>query len=59
MPDTNTLDKLCAVLGVPVAYLFCDDDGLAELISLYPQLQEESQVYLVNTAQQQAQDDEP
>ena len=58
MPDTNTLDKLCGVLGVPVAYLFCDDDGLAELISLYPHLQEKSQTYLVNTAQQEAEKDQ-
>jgi transcriptional regulator with XRE-family HTH domain len=38
LPDINTVSKICAVLGVPVAYLYCEDDGLAELVAVYEKL---------------------
>jgi transcriptional regulator with XRE-family HTH domain len=31
-PDYQTLQRIAEVLGVPVAYFYCDDDALAELI---------------------------
>lgn len=31
-PDYQTLRRIAEVLGVPVAYFYCDDDALAELI---------------------------
>ena len=34
-PDFGTATALARVLAVPVAYLYCDDDLLAELIALY------------------------
>lgn len=38
LPDINTVSKICGVLGVPVAYLYCEDDGLAELVAVYEKL---------------------
>lgn len=35
VPDFSTASRLADVLGVPVTYLFADDDELAELILLY------------------------
>lgn len=37
-PDPNMTEKLCEVLGVPVAYLYCEDDDLANLVAAYPRL---------------------
>ena len=34
-PDFGTTKALAKVLGVPTAYLYCEDEGLAELIVLY------------------------
>ncbi len=31
-PDYQTMQRLAKVLGVPVAYFYCDDDLLAELL---------------------------
>ncbi|XYG99724.1 helix-turn-helix transcriptional regulator [Marinomonas sp. PE14-40] len=42
LPDINTVGKICNVLGVPVAYLYCEDDELAELISVYDKLSEQA-----------------
>lgn len=41
-PDLKTIERLCAVLRVPVAFLYCDDDSLAEIIASYPSLPGES-----------------
>lgn len=38
MPDFLTLERLAAVLGVPVPYFFARDDRMAELILLYGSL---------------------
>jgi len=37
-PDQTTIARLCEVLKVPVAYLYCDDDDLAQVIASYPTL---------------------
>jgi transcriptional regulator with XRE-family HTH domain len=34
-PDFGTTKALAKVLGVPTAYLYCEDDSLAELITTY------------------------
>ena len=34
-PDFGTSKTLAKVLGVPTAYLYCDDEALAELICIY------------------------
>lgn len=37
-PDFITARNLAKVLGVPPAYLYTDDDGLADLIAMYGRL---------------------
>jgi len=37
-PDTQTIERLCEVLNLPVAYLYCDDDDLARVIANYSHL---------------------
>lgn len=39
-PSTNTAAQIAEALGVPVAYLYCLDDDLAELILSFTQLKE-------------------
>lgn len=39
MPDINTAARFAALLDVPLAYLFCDDLDLAEMLLLAHQLQ--------------------
>lgn len=36
-PDLQTLQRLAAVLGLPVAYFYAEDDELARLIREYQQ----------------------
>lgn len=37
-PDAQTIERLCEVLNVPVAFLYCDDDDLARVIANYSHL---------------------
>ena len=37
-PDLYTASTLAKVLGIPTAYLYCEDESLAELISRYGEL---------------------
>jgi transcriptional regulator with XRE-family HTH domain len=37
-PDWLTVQRLAAVLGVPVAYLYADDDATAELLLAFTSL---------------------
>ena len=37
-PDLTTVARLCKVLNVPVAFMYCDDDELAQVIASYPTL---------------------
>lgn len=34
-PDPKMTKKLCEVLGVPVAYLYCEDDDLARVVASF------------------------
>lgn len=34
-PDYQIAQKLAAVLNVPVAYLYCDDDAMARMLVMY------------------------
>lgn len=38
LPDIETAKRLAAELEVPLAYLFCEDNGMAELLMLFEQL---------------------
>lgn len=40
-PDPNMTERLCQVLGVPVAYLYCEDDELAQIIASYSRLSDD------------------
>jgi transcriptional regulator with XRE-family HTH domain len=37
-PDFKTVQKLCSVLEVPPAYMYCEDDDLARVIAGYSSL---------------------
>jgi len=37
-PDLTTVARLCKVLNVPVAFMYCDDDELAHVIASYDKL---------------------
>lgn len=38
VPDYGTIKRIAAVLGVPTAYFYCEDDDLAEVIKLWSKL---------------------
>ena len=38
VPDFLTLKRIAMVLNVPVAYFYCEDDNLAELVSQWDTL---------------------
>ena len=46
-PDASTVAKLCSVLGVPVAYLYCDDDELAHVIAAYGKLSQKDRMRIL------------
>lgn len=37
-PDSKTVEKLSSVLGVPVPFLYCNDDDLAKVIAKFSKL---------------------
>jgi transcriptional regulator with XRE-family HTH domain len=45
--DFPTSQRLADVLGIPVAYLYSDDEELAELILLFGQMTEEQRARLL------------
>tara|TARA_R110001583_G_scaffold72800_1_gene203370 strand:+ start:1391 stop:1597 length:207 start_codon:yes stop_codon:yes gene_type:complete len=47
MPDYETLEKLAAELGVPVAYFFCEVESVAELICILDHLTEDQRQGLI------------
>ncbi|GGX46239.1 hypothetical protein GCM10007392_11630 [Saccharospirillum salsuginis] len=54
-PDATTVAKLCEVLGVPVAYLYCDDDDLARVIANFSKVGEKDRkriLAIVDTVKQ-------
>lgn len=54
VPDLSTITRIAVALGIPVAYLFADDDRLARLIEVYSSLSEEAQSQLQSVADQLA-----
>ena len=46
--------RLAAVLQIPVAYLYADDDRLAELISLYGRATEEQKALMLSSVRKAA-----
>ncbi|GKQ98716.1 MULTISPECIES: helix-turn-helix domain-containing protein [Aeromonas] len=54
-PDYQTMQRIAQELGFPVAYFYCDDDLLAELLCLLAKLPKDKQQALL---QQLAQDEE-
>ena len=48
LPDLGTAIRLAEVLDVPLAYFFCPDDGLADLIQLYHHLENDQQQAALN-----------
>ncbi|RSM25001.1 helix-turn-helix domain-containing protein [Aeromonas salmonicida] len=42
-PDYQTMQRIAQELGYPVAYFYCDDELLAELICMMAKLSEEKQ----------------
>lgn len=41
VPDFGTLELIAEALDVPVAYFFCKDDKMAELVKLFDHLSDE------------------
>ncbi|WP_462163613.1 helix-turn-helix domain-containing protein [Pseudoalteromonas xiamenensis] len=48
-PDFTTMKRIADELGVPVAYFYCEDKTLAELIRALGKLTEEEQKKLLGT----------
>ncbi|GAA3528414.1 helix-turn-helix transcriptional regulator [Zobellella aerophila] len=46
-PDYQTMQRLAKVLGVPVAYFYCDDDLLAKLLCAIAKQPKEKQEQLL------------
>lgn len=46
-PDFGTAKRIAQALDVPVAFLYCDDDNLAQLILSYGKLTPEAQAELI------------
>jgi transcriptional regulator with XRE-family HTH domain len=46
-PDYQTMQRIAAELGLPVAYFYCEDDLLAELICVISSLNKEDQQQLL------------
>lgn len=38
VPDPQTVESLCRVLEVPVAFMYCEDDELALVVERFPHL---------------------
>ncbi len=54
-PDFNMAKKIAEQLDVPVAYLYCDSDEMAELILKFSKLtQEQREQVLAYVSQQQS-----
>ena len=47
VPDFGSLELIAEALDVPVAYFFCKDDKMAELVKLFDHLSEEDKEALL------------
>ncbi|WP_065979762.1 helix-turn-helix domain-containing protein [Pseudoalteromonas lipolytica] len=48
-PDFLTMKRIAEELDVPVAYFYCEEDVLSELICALGKLKKEDQIELLNT----------
>lgn len=48
-PDFLTMKRIAKELDVPVAYFYCEEDVLSELICALGKLKKEDQIELLNT----------
>lgn len=46
LPDLRLASRLAQLLDVPLAYLYCEEDGLAEVILAYARMSPEDQARL-------------
>jgi len=51
IPDYSTLKRIAAVLGVPVACFYADDDSLAEIIKIYDNFKKTDKLKLLSFIQ--------
>lgn len=47
-PDFAMAKKMADALGVPVAYLYCDDDNLSQLLLVASKLEQDELLKLIN-----------
>ncbi len=52
MPDFATLKRIAEELNVPVAYLFCESDDMAELVKAYEKLTAEEKQKMLDLVRQ-------
>ena len=50
-PDYDISQKIAIQLGVPTAYLYCDNEDIAHLLALFGKLSEEDQQQIIELAQ--------
>lgn len=56
VPDFGTLELIAEALDVPVAYFFCKDDKMAELVKLFDHLSEEDKEAILSKLKVQSPD---
>lgn len=47
VPDLETMERIAKELGVPVAYLLCEKDSMAELVCILDKMSEEDRQVLI------------
>lgn len=47
VPDLETMERIAKELGVPVAYLLCETDSMAELVCILDRMSEEDRHALI------------
>ena len=52
MPDFATLKRIAEELNVPVAYLFCESDDMAELVKAFEKLTAEDKQKMLDLVSQ-------
>ncbi len=52
-PTISFVEKLAAHFNVPVAYFYCEDDLLAELVAAFPLLSEQSREQMLEMVRNQ------
>lgn len=57
MPDFATLKRIAEELNVPVAYLFCESDDLAEMVKAFDKLAQEDKLRAIEMVRSASQKD--